>query len=188
MNYLWENIFKKHAGESDIARILKRNIFFSVLTRSEIKFIESLIHERSYKAGELIFRQGEAGVGMYIIVNGGVDILVEQEIKNEHSTKEQFVTHLGPDDFFGEISLVEENGRRTASAYASTDTNLIGFFKPDLSELLDRNPVIGVKVIYKLAEVLGRRLAETTDRISAIKYELQKMKIANRTKGKDAEQ
>lgn len=178
MNLLWENIFRKNANELTVSRILKSNVLFRNLSQREIKFIESIIHERKYRAGEVVFRQGEAGVGMYIIAKGCIDIIVSEEpvISGISSKDEVLITRLSEEDFFGELSLVQENGQRTASAVAATDAVLLGFFKPDLMEVLERNPATGVKVVFKLAEVLGRRLGETTDKISAIKKELKNIK------------
>ncbi|MDZ4677197.1 MAG: cyclic nucleotide-binding domain-containing protein [Oligoflexia bacterium] len=174
MNFLWDNIFKRLEREQDIGAILANNILFRNLSKSELKFIEKIIHIRKYRAGETIFRQNENGVGMYIVVKGRVDISIIDEILLEPNTeKEVVVTRLEPGDFFGELSLVEEISRRSATAISSEDTVLIGFFKPDLLEILERSPSIGVKVVFRLAEVLGRRLKETTEKISQLKKEIR---------------
>lgn len=180
-NFLWDNIFRRDAQEKELIQRLKQNILFEDLSATELRFIEKMVHERDYRPNELIFRQGEAGVGMYIIHKGSVNIFVTDDAyNNDDEHPEMQITELTEGDFFGEISLVEDNGRRTASARTNTDTRLIGFFKPDLMELLERNPQIGAKVVYKLAEVLGRRLAETTDKISLIKKELIKIQTKKR--------
>ncbi|MCC6276949.1 MAG: cyclic nucleotide-binding domain-containing protein [Oligoflexia bacterium] len=174
MQYLWENIFKRLEREQNISSILAQNILFRNLSKSELRFIEKIIHIRKYRAGEYIFRQNENGVGMYIIAKGRVDITIIDDIFIDPSEeKEVVVTRLEPGDFFGELALVEDVSRRSASAVASSDTILIGFFKPDLLEILERDPGIGVKVIFRLAEVLGRRLKETTEKISQLKKEIR---------------
>jgi CRP/FNR family cyclic AMP-dependent transcriptional regulator len=174
VNILWDNIFKRLERQQDIGTILANNILFRNLSKGELKFIEKIIHIRKYRAGETIFRQNESGVGMYIIVKGRVDISIIDDILLEpDKEKEVIVTRLEPGDFFGELSLVEEVSRRSATAVASEDTVLIGFFKPDLLEILERSPTIGVKVVFRLAEVLGRRLKETTEKISQLKKEIR---------------
>ncbi|NJM10327.1 MAG: hypothetical protein HC883_05575 [Bdellovibrionaceae bacterium] len=52
---------------------------------------------------------------------------------------------------------------------------LIGFFRPDLFEILDRQPATGVKILLRLSEVLGRRLKETTLKVTELKDELTRM-------------
>lgn len=173
MNTLWENIFRKAEQERDITRILSDNLLFKDLTTKELRFVEQIVHERHYRKGEFVFQQGEVGVGMYIIAKGSVDIsLFDSHPLVGDQAKQVFVTKLEAGDFFGELSLVEENGRRSASAVASEDSVLIGFFKPDLLEILERSPATGIKIIFRLSEVLGRRLKETTDKIKQLKREI----------------
>jgi CRP/FNR family transcriptional regulator, cyclic AMP receptor protein len=183
VNTLWDNIFKKAEFDRSVARILSENNLFKDLTKRELRFLENIVHERQYRKGEYIFQQGEIGVGMYIIAKGGVDISIfdNQPIIGE-TNKHVFVARLEAGDFFGELSLVEDNGRRSASAVAAEDSVLIGFFKPDLIEILDRSPSTGVKIIFRLAEVLGRRLKETTDKIRQLKKELGSIQAQNATR------
>ena len=173
MNTLWENIFRKQAQERDIARILADNVLFRDLTPKELKFVEQIVHERHYRKGEYVFQQGEVGVGMYIIAKGSIDIsLFDSQPLSGDVAKQVFVTKLETGDFFGELSLVEDGGRRSASAIASEDSVLIGFFKPDLMEILERSPATGIKIIFRLSEVLGKRLKETTEKIKQLKREI----------------
>ena len=173
VNFLWENVFRKAEREQDVLTILGQNILFRNLTRKELKFIEKIVHIRQYRGGEVIFRQNESGVGMYIIAKGSVEISVTDDLSPAQSKgREVIVTRLEAGDFFGELSLVEEGGKRSATAYAAQDSVLIGFFKPDLLEILERSPATGVKVVFRLAEVLGRRLKETTEKITALKKEI----------------
>jgi CRP/FNR family transcriptional regulator, cyclic AMP receptor protein len=164
---MWDNLFKKDEKRQLIDQVLASNFVFEKLNPIELGFLRNLVHHRKYKTGETIFRQGELAVGMYIIVKGSVNISVE-----DSSDKTRFVTRLNDGDFFGEIALVEEAGRRTATATANTDLSLIGFFKPDLAEIIERSPKTGLKIVLRLSEVLGRRLKETTDRFTALKREL----------------
>lgn len=175
INLLWENLFRKDERSQKIPHLLSQNKIFSTLTRKELKVVQELVHERHYRAGEAIFRQGEIGIGMYIIAKGGVDISVielEEGISNDNFN-EILITKLKKGDFFGEISLVEDNGKRTAHAAASEDSILIGFFKPDLNVILQSHPSIGSKITMNLAEVVGRRLKSTTEKISQLRNEMK---------------
>lgn len=170
---LWDNIFKRAAQERSVSHSLANNILFKDLNKRELRFVEQIVHVRNYRKGEFIFQQGEVGVGMYIIVKGSVDIsLLDNSPTNPEAGNFVFITKLEGGDFFGELSLVEEGGKRSASAVAAEDSILVGFFKPDLMEILDRNPETGVKIIMRLSEVLGRRLKETTEKIKHLKKEV----------------
>ena len=136
--------------------------------------MEKIVNIRHYRPGESIFRQGEVGVGMYVVVSGSVNIYVEEVQAATGEPKTTHVTQLKTADFFGELALVENEGRRSASATAHEEAIMIGFFKPDLMEIIDRSPTAGVKILMRLGEVLGARLRQTTSRITEIKKELRK--------------
>jgi CRP-like cAMP-binding protein len=159
-----------------VSSVLRENILFRDLTDGEIRFLERCVHVRHYHIGESVFRQGEVGVGMYLVVKGRVEIyLVDPSAASEES-REIYITQLLANDFFGELSLVEENGRRTATAVAREETTLIGFFKPDLLEILARRPAMGTRITLRIAEVLGRRLKETTEKVSELRRVLKDLR------------
>jgi CRP-like cAMP-binding protein len=184
MNLLWDNIFKKEEKAQKISNVLSQNKLFGNLTKRELRIVEDLVHERHYRAGETIFRQGEIGIGMYIIAKGAVDISVAESDDASESYRETLITKLKKGDFFGEIALVEDGGKRTAQAIATEDAILIGFFKPDLSVILQSYPAIGVKITTNLAEVLGRRLKSTTEKISQLRNEMRALTDLQRTNEK----
>ena len=177
INLLWDNLFKKEEKSQKLSNLLQQNKIFGSLNKKEIGIIEGLVHERHYRAGETVFRQGEIGIGMYIIAKGAVDIsVIEVEdvtAYQEDKYNEVLITKLKAGDFFGELSLVEDNGKRTAHATASADTVLIGFFKPDMGVLLQSHPTIGAKIAMNLAEVVGKRLKHTTEKISQLRNEMK---------------
>ena len=176
VSFLWDNLFKRDEKERDLISILKGNFLFESLAIQELKLVRDIVHIREYRPGELVFKQGEVGVGMYIIARGHVDISVEDRDPEKEGMRSIFVTRLERGDFFGEIALVEDNGRRTATATANDDVMLIGFFKPDLSEIISRSPATGSKVLMKLAQVLGKRLKETASKVSELKSEIRKLR------------
>jgi CRP-like cAMP-binding protein len=173
VNYLWDNFFRRQQSDEEITKLLSENYIFKSLTSFELYFVRQLIHRRIYKPGEAIFTQGELGVGMYIVAKGTVNITVEDHHVADENDRHIFVTRLTHGDFFGEISLVEQAGRRTATATAADEVILLGFFKPDLAEVIERNPRTAVKILTRLGEVLGRRLKETADRFTEVKRELK---------------
>lgn len=176
MNILWDNIFRKSKKEDDVRSALKNNVLFVDLSDSELKVVQNIVHTRNYHAGEPVFRQGDVGIGMFMIVKGRVEIFVNDNAAPGDASKEIFITQLGPHDFFGEIALVEDSGRRTASAVARDETVLVGFFKPDLFEIIKRSPTSGIKILYRLAEVLGKRLKETTEKVSDLRSALKELR------------
>lgn len=176
MNFLWDNIFRRARRDADVHAALRENVLFQDLSDRELSFVENIVHVRRFHAGEPVFRQNEIGVGMYLIVKGRIEIFVTDPNASSEDNREIFITQLVPGDFFGELALVEENGRRTASAIARDESVLVGFFKPDLQEILARNPGTGIKVTLRLGEVLGRRLKETTEKVSELRRALKELR------------
>jgi CRP-like cAMP-binding protein len=171
VDFQWINVFKNKDAKSSLREKLKQNVLFQDLNFAELRFVENIVNLRSYRPGETIFRQGEVGVGMYIILSGHVNIQVEQILTNSLEPKSSHVTNLNAGEFFGELALVENQGRRSATATAQDEAQLIGLYKPDLMEIIERSPTAGVKILLRLGEVLALRLRQTTARITELKKE-----------------
>lgn len=162
-HFLWADLFRhRKSKKSTVVEVLKENILFCTLSNRELQWLSKLVYERVYQPNEPIFNQNDRGFGMYLIEKGRV------AIKTQAPEREVLETVLTKDGFFGELSLVEPNHIRTATAEAIERTVLIGFFKPDLMEILERKPAMGVKILFQLATVLGRRLSETTEKITLL--------------------
>jgi CRP-like cAMP-binding protein len=152
-NPFWGNPFKKNKSDIDNdIDFLSTIPIFDSLSRSQKLKIFSIIHIRHYQEGEIIFRQEDPGVGLYIIRDGTVDIYSE----NPDFTKKK-IANLNKGDFFGEISLLNETPR-SATVVASQCTTLFGIFKPDMLSLMDSNPKLGLQLIYRLAQIVAERL------------------------------
>jgi CRP-like cAMP-binding protein len=168
---MWDNLFRDRDRKKPLRELLKKNFLFQDLSASEISMIEKIVNVRHYHPGEAIFRQGEVGAGMYMIFSGVVNVFVEELDIATGAPNISHVTLLKAGDFFGEMTLVEQESRRSASTKAQEECTLIGFFKPDLIEVVERNPSAGVKILMRLSEVLATRLRQTTNLITKMKKE-----------------
>jgi len=139
----------------------------------ELKFVVPILHQREYKADELVFCEGEAGNGMYIVQSGQVDIV-------GHTTTGEDVLYASLFDrqFFGELSLVDGQPR-SATATCPVPSTLYGFFKPDLLELIDKHPAIGTKILFNLTNVLGGRLRDTNTKLMELQAQMHVLRGSN---------
>lgn len=159
----WANIFKKESeAQKSLSDILKSIPIFGGLNGRELKKVEQIAHLRNYRAQEVVFRQNEPGVGMYVIRSGKVDI-----VHNLGKSSTRHLAHLGAGDFFGEMALWDETPR-SASAVAAEPSELIGLFRPDLLDLIERNPRQGIKILLPLLQLLGERLRRTNEALHAV--------------------
>ena len=153
--------------------VLSKVNIFSSLSWSEIKLIESAVHIRNYAPGEAIFKQGDPGSGMYIIIDGKVGIFLDipgQEPKQ--------LSQLGDGDFFGEIALLDASPR-TAGATALENSTIIGFYRPDLMEILKTRPALGAKILLALSEVLAVRLRSTNTQLVKASNKLEELQASS---------
>ena len=81
--------------------------------------------------------------------------------KNKKS-QETIISTLSEGSFFGEVSLVDEDVR-SANAMATEDSEILGFFRADLMNLIDRNPRLASFILYQLSTVIGKRLRLQTE-------------------------
>ena len=154
--------------EENIFSVLKRLPIFQDLSYKELKAVERILHRRTYRAEEVIFKEYEPGVGMYIIESGKVNITLGKENK--------LLVLLSNGDFFGEMALILE-GQRTASAIATEPTKLLGFFQPDLFNLLETSPKTGNKILQRLAQMIAERLRLGTIENRALKTKLNQLQL-----------
>lgn len=93
--------------------------------------------QKSFKAGEIIMRQGDDGESAYIIEDGLVEIVIERPGNQVH-----VVGTRGPGAIIGEMSLVD-NTPRTATIKALEDCKLLEITKEDFSRRLENaDPVL----------------------------------------------
>ncbi|MFQ6674185.1 MAG: cyclic nucleotide-binding domain-containing protein [Fidelibacterota bacterium] len=161
---LWENIFRgRRKNESKEVLALKQVPVFDNLGDKELAEIERLVHHRTYKPDEFVFRKNAPGEGLYIILQGKVDILTESE-----DGASNLVASLNEGDFFGDLSLLDQEPR-SANAVSTDHSTLLGFFRPDLTALLKRKPDLGAKILFNLARVIGERLRKTNELLTEVR-------------------
>ncbi len=155
INPEWFPVGEKLLKPKDTVReVLRDTTLFRGIRSRDWRELTSFFHERHYLAGETIFHQGTPGLGMYIIVEGLVQIIkFESDVEIEYA-------RLGPKEIFGELALIDAQ-ERAASAIATTPTKLIGIFRPQLENMMRRRPKLGVLIFHRLAEIVSYRLRET---------------------------
>lgn len=124
---------------------LKQAKLFQGLPDSELRSIERQMKVVTHPAGHEIVVRGENGVGFMIITGGTVTV----------STVQGKTRQLGPGDSFGEMSLLDHEGR-SANIKADTEVTLATIpewsFKPFLKEHPD--------VAYRLLQLLSQRIRQ----------------------------
>lgn len=169
---LWGNVFRKDSDEkASTVSLLKKVPIFKGMHRTELHELEKIIHRRRYQADETIFYEGEPGVGMYIVQDGSIGIYKEKGGDNR-----ELLAELSHGEFFGELALLDESPR-SAAAVALEDCKILGLFRPDLLELIERKPRLGNKLLFQLAHMIGERLKHTNEELQAVWAKLDESKV-----------
>lgn len=84
--------------------------FFSGLSEETLKQIILLFKQVNYKKGDFVIEQGQEALGMYVMIVGEVEVLIDEE----------HVADLSGNDFFGELALIT-NEPRTAAVRVLSD-------------------------------------------------------------------
>ncbi len=102
---------------------------------------------KTYDAGTMLFRDGDAGEAMYVIRDGRVRIF--KEARGEEKT----LAYLGPGEFFGEMALLSGKPR-TASAEVVETTRLFAVDAQTFGTMIRSNGEIAVRLIQRMAQRL----------------------------------
>jgi len=99
-----------------------------------------------YKAGDFIFKEGDAGDEMYVVLEGEVDVIVHEKI----------VETVSVDNFLGEMALIDSRPR-SATAVARTDCKLAPINQNRFKFLVQQTPHFALHLMQGMAERLRQR-------------------------------
>ncbi len=131
----------------DPLSILRRLEIFAGFEDSEIESIASQAERLEYEAGAKIVVQGEPGASLFFVLEGLLDVHIEQSGKPSLR-----VNRLGPGQYFGEMSLLTGDPR-SATVSAATSAVVYQVSKVVLEPILAARP----SVVHELAETVTRR-------------------------------
>jgi len=171
LRYMWEAspISFKESYHDFFKKISVLNSF----SDNQIRLFTKFLHRREFSPNEVVFRQGDTGYGFYFIYSGSVNIYTNH---NPHvEDKGDFVIKLEKYQYFGEMGLLEEFNRRSATIIANENTIVLGIFKPDLEKMLELHPVLGAKFLRETALIMANRMGQLTKELVALKMRIKEL-------------
>lgn len=132
---------------------------FAKLPPGERAELETLLRIQEYPANRPIVWLGEQGEDFFIVKHGKVVVSCPDE-----AGKEVVLGHLGPGQFFGEISLLD-GGPRTATVRTAVDSSMLVLSRQDFLQFLTKHPDAA---IYMLG-ILGKRQRDTNEKLRGIR-------------------
>lgn len=137
---------------------LKEVPFFGDMTIDELKVLASVCEERMFEKDMQIFKSGDPGGVLYVIINGKVGIELEKRAGSFARLADmEAYAYFGETNFF-------DNSPNSTSAVAITDTLTLQLRREPLIALARQNPELSLKLI----NVLSQRLREANDRIAEL--------------------
>jgi CRP/FNR family transcriptional regulator len=151
------------------ANILGRVAIFSGLTESELAFICQRAVARRYTAGQIVFSEGEACTGLYVVASGHVRIF-----KSSPGGREQVLSIDGPGGSIAELPVFD-GGNYPASVVAVEDATLLFVSKQDFQTLCLTHPQVALKVL----RVVGARLRRLVGIIEELSFTTVRHRLAS---------
>lgn len=121
---------------------------FQSLTRRELQVLSVNCRERDYPAGAVLLRQGETGVGLFIITSGAVHVT---QSSPDGSSRD--LGDFGRGAVLGEMSLLDDMPR-TATVIATEDTRALVIPVWDFRAALREAPEVSIKLLGVLSQRL----------------------------------
>jgi CRP-like cAMP-binding protein len=110
------------------------------------------VHRRGFVPGETVIRAFTPRSGLFAVVVGRVHV-----VRHRAGERDVILDTLGVGELLGEFALLDDSPRST-SIVAAEPSELIGFFRSDLVDLIETNPQMGFKVLYRLAQIMSNRM------------------------------
>lgn len=139
--------------------ILERLKAFSLFTeiaqdRERLKIIAEIMKHETAKAGEYLFKEGDAGDELYLLLKGEVEITKHTSQQEEYT----IVDFTEKDNvFFGEMALLDEDVR-SASILLKKDCEFLTINRADFVELGKKHPGICLPITQVINKILCGRL------------------------------
>ncbi|MDO4233103.1 MAG: cyclic nucleotide-binding domain-containing protein [Lautropia sp.] len=143
-----------HADE--LRHLLSRTPLFSGMGHGESRLLGAVMQVYEAEPGQTLIREGEPGDYMLLVMRGLVDVLR----RDEHNFPRQIAVAT-PGQVLGEMSMVDGEPRFATCVVRET-CRLAMLSRASLLTLMQREPVLGNKILLKLVSLLSERLRDST--------------------------
>ena len=142
----------------DEQELLRTVPIFSELSDGDIASLGRLSSRRHYPKDSVVFFENEPGDSLFMILEGRVKVTILGD-----DGREIILSILGPGDFFGEMSLLDDEPR-SATAIAAEESELLLLARDDFQSFVSENRTI----MGALIRVLASRLRHANQQISTL--------------------
>lgn len=138
----------------EIAEVLQAVPAFRSLSSTALYAMAAATHRRTYRRGESLYYEGDPGLGLYVVESGRVRLFSDADPGHQRDLCE-----VEAHDMFGVVSLLGDF-RRLETAETITEARVLGFFRPDLKNVMRRSPKAGGEIVMALARRVASQHVE----------------------------
>lgn len=153
---------------SNISRLLAGNAMFSALGAGQLAAVEAAMRARFYRAGQLIFAQGDEGNEVFLVTRGRVRLSIDSA-----DGRSLAFAHASAGEIFGEIATLD-GGARTADAVALSDVEVMVLQRAALLALVRTTPDFAEATIA----LLCRKLRDTSEQVEQVVLNQIEIRVA----------
>jgi CRP-like cAMP-binding protein len=167
-------------GEDENYLFLRKNYLFKELSAEAFLFIMKRLVERRYTHDELIFKQDNLGICLFVVKQGSIEIY----IRPGENEKIVYAT-VKEGGLFGEMSLISASYRTATAKAAENDTILLTLSTFDIEALSDQFPKDGFKILKGITDTVAENLMDTTKNLRSAEMEIRTLneKLAKYERG-----
>lgn len=142
---------------------LRRVVLFKDVEEQVILALWPSFRERRLKKGDVVCRAGDPGEELFLIKDGG--IVVSKPVTGR---VEQVLSRLTPGEVFGEMSVLGDERRRSATCQAEVDTVLYSLDRDSLNRFIASSPLAAAKFFQQMAQVAFKRLRDSSELVAEV--------------------
>lgn len=140
------------AFKDEICDMIAEAQLFADLDWKDIQGLANYVQCYRVAAGMVVFKEGDAGSYMCLLVKGQVEVL-----KNDQEGKSHRIVLISRGKTVGEMSIVDGEPR-SATCVATQESILLLLTKDNFSRIIHDRPSLAVQILAKLAKLMSQRL------------------------------
>jgi CRP/FNR family transcriptional regulator, cyclic AMP receptor protein len=156
------------ADTSERVALLANVPVFAGLSEDDLTAVAAVSVARHYRAGEVVFREGDGGDSCYIVRSG-----LARAVRHHSDGRSITLSHFGAGDIFGELAMFDEEPR-SATVDVIEEAEIVAIPGRDMQRLMREYPEIAVK----LTAALAQRLRATNERLARQSFQTVQSRVA----------
>lgn len=152
------------AAEQPTAKTLEQTLesvpLFEGLLPAHLRRIAKLVTEVQHSKNEHIFKHGDPGDALYLILEGAIRISREVAGMGEEA-----LAVLKPGMYFGEMAIIDEDATRSADAIVHEKSRMLRLSRDDLRDLMFVDRELAYELLWRFVRTLGQRVRDSNDRL-----------------------